>query len=157
MKSKTIFFKICLIVSIVVSGYTMFNNIHSNYDRSVNFTRYKTFAWLNSQKSSPYYNAVSENNTKSLVDHHFKVRGYIVDTINPDVLLELALKSEKLKEEIQTSSTYNYSNYTYYNYPYNHHYNDNFYCSYQYYNYCPNYNLSTATATRKYAKSHQLI
>jgi len=163
MKSKIIFFKLCLIAAIALSGCSKYNNTYSNYDKSVDFTKYKTFAWLNSQKSqapTPYYNDVVENNAKSYVDRHFKDRGYTVDTLNPDVLLELVLKSEKKTEEVQVSNPYNYSNNTYNNYPYNRYYNDNLYYNNQNFNYYPNYNYSTpysyysgyntTTSTRKY-------
>ncbi len=169
MKSKIIFSKLCLITVIALSGCRLYNNFYSDYDKSVDFTKYKTYAWLNSQKSTPYYNDVIENNAKSFVDHEFKDRGYTVDTVKPDVLLELVLKSEKKKEVVQTSNPYNYSNYTYYNYPYNPIYNDNLYYDNPYYNYYPNYNYSfpysyypdynatTTTTTRKYTESTIII
>jgi len=163
MKSKIIFFKFCLIVAIALSGCVKYTNTYSNHDKSIDFTKYKTYAWLNSQKpkaQTPYYNDVIKNNAKSYVDRHFKERGYTVDTLNPDVLLELVLKSEKKTEEVQVSNPYNYSNYTYYNYPYNRYYNDNLYYNNQNLNYYPNYNYNTpysyysgyntTTTTRKY-------
>jgi len=164
MKSKIIF--LCLIAAIALVGCGAYINTYSNYDKSVDFTEYKSYAWLNSQKPNaptPYYNDVIENNAKSYVDHEFKNRGYAVDTLNPDVLLELVLKSEKKKEVVKTSNPYNYSNYTYYNDPYNQHYNDNLYYNNQNYNYYPNYNYTmpysyysgynTTTTTTKYTES----
>jgi len=164
MKSKIIFFKLCLIAAIALSGCGIYNNTYSNFDKSVDFTKYETYAWLNSQKpqaSTPYYNDVVENNAKSYVDRHFKDRGYTVDTLKPDLLLELVLKSEKKTEEIQTSNPYNYSNYTYNNYPYNQRYNDNIYYNDANYNHYGNYNYnrhylynqSYSTKTRKYTQS----
>jgi hypothetical protein len=142
----------------------MYNNTYSNYDKSVDFTKYKTYAWLNSQKpqaSTPYYNDVVENNTKNYIDLYFKDRGYTVDTLKPDVLLELVLKSEKKTEEVQINNPYNYSNYTYNNYPYNKRYNDNMYYNDANYNRYNNYNYSTHysynqsynSKTRKYTQS----
>ena len=164
MKSKIIFFKLCLIAAIALSGCGIYNNTYSNFDKSVDFTKYETYAWLNSQKpqaSTPYYNDVVENNAKSYVDRHFKDRGYTVDTLKPDLLLELVLKSEKKTEEIQTSNPYNYSNYTYNNYPYNQRYNDNIYYNDANYNHYGNYNYnrhylynqSYSTKNRKYTQS----
>jgi len=161
MKSKKIFSKIFLMAAIALSGCGIYNNTYSNYDKSVDFTKYKTYAWLNSQRTTLYYNDVIENNAKSYVDNQFKNRGYAIDTVKPDVLLELVLKSEKKKEVVQTSNPYNYSNYTYYNYPYNRYYNDNLYYGNQYYNYYPYYNYSIpysyhsgyTTKIRKYTKS----
>jgi len=145
MKLKIIFFKLCLLVAIALTGCGIYNNTYSNYDKSVDFTKYKTYAWLNSQKpqaTTPFYNDVIENNAKSYVDQNFKDRGYMVDTLNPDVLLELVLKSEKKIEKVQVSNPYNYFNYTYYNYPYNSGYNDNLYYGNQNYNRFNNYNYS---------------
>lgn len=143
MKLKIIFFKIFLIGAIALSGCSSYNNTSSNYDKSVDFEKYKTYAWLNSQKSqvpAAYYNDVIENNAKNYIDQNFKNRGYTVDTLNPDILMELVLKSKKKTEEIQVSNPYNYSNHTYYNNPYNPYYDNNLYYGNQYYNRYPNYN-----------------
>jgi len=164
MISNKIVSKLSLLAIIALSGCAMFNTVYSNYDKSVDFTKYKTYAWLNSQKpqaSTPYYNDVVENNAKTYVDRHFKDRGYTVDTLKPDLLLELVLKSEKKTEEIQTSNPYDYSNYTYNNYPYNQSYNDNLYYNDANYNHYGNYNYnrhysynqSYSTKTRKYTQS----
>jgi len=162
MKSKIIFSKLCLLAAIALSGCGMFNNTYSNFDKSIDFTKYKTYAWLNSQKPNAptlYHNDVIENNAKSYVDNHFKNRGYAVDSVKPDVLLELVLKSEKKTEEVQLSNPYNYSNYIYY--PYNRYYNDNLCYGNQYYNRYNNYNYSRhysynpgyRTTTRKHTQS----
>ena len=164
MKSKKIYSGLFLFVAITLSGCSMYNNTSSNYDKSVDFTKYKTYAWLNSQKpqaSTPYYNDVVENNAKSYIDRHFKDRGYTVDTLKPDVLLELVLKSEKKTEEVKSSNPYNYSNYTYNNDPYNQRYNDNLYYNDANYNHYGNYNYnrhysynqSYITKTRKFTQS----
>jgi len=58
MKSKIILFKLCLTAAIALSGCAINNSTFSNYDKSVNFTKYKTYAWLNSHKSTPHYNDV---------------------------------------------------------------------------------------------------
>ena len=164
MNSKKVFSKLFLVAAIVISGCATYNNIYSNYDKSVDFIKYKTYAWINSNKSPKpalYFNDVIEDNTKSHIDHLFKDRGYTVDTIKPDVLLELVLKSKKKKEVVQTSNPFNYSNYTYYNYPYNHFYHNNFYYGNQFYNFYRNYNYSIPysyyqgyrTKTIKYTQS----
>jgi len=164
MKLKLIFFQLCLIAAIALSGCDMLNKTYSNYDKSVDFTKYKTYAWLNSQNpnlTTPYYNDVIENNAKSYVDRYFRDRQYTVDTLNPDLLLELVTKSKKKTENIQASNPYNYSNYTYYNYPYNQsynntlYYNNQYYNRYNYYNYSRHYsyNHGYRTKTRRYTQS----
>jgi hypothetical protein len=164
MQSKKIYSRFFLFVAISLSGCAMYNNTTSNYDKSVDFTKYETYAWLNSQKPqapTPYYNDVVENNAKSYVDRHFKDRGYTVDTLKPDLLLELVLKSEKKTEEVRTNNPYNYSNNTYNNFPYNQRYNDNVYYNDANYNHYGNYNYnrhysynqSYSTKSRKYTES----
>jgi hypothetical protein len=164
MKSKKFYSIISLIAVIALSGCSLYNNSHSSYDKSVDFSKYETYAWLNSQKSqapTPYYNDVIENNAKTYVDRYFKDRGYNVDTSKPDVLLELVLKSKKKTEEIETGNPYNYSNYKYNNYSYNPAYNNNLYYGNQYHNLYPNYSYIThysynpgyRTKTRKYTES----
>jgi hypothetical protein len=165
MKTTKIYARLFLIAAIALSGCAiLYNETYSNYDKSVDFTKYKTYAWLNSHKPhepTPYENDVIENNAKSYVDHEFKDRGYVIDTVKPDVLMELVLKSEKKTEEVLTSNPYNYTNYTFNNYPYNHRYNDNLYYSNPYYNLYPFYNYSRPysyytgynTVTREYTQS----
>ncbi len=36
---------------------------------SVDFSKYKTYSWLNTHKPTPYYNDAIENNAKGFVDH----------------------------------------------------------------------------------------
>jgi Domain of unknown function (DUF4136) len=144
VKTKTIIPFILFIVVITISGCRTYNHFYSDYDKSIDFTKYKTYAWLSSKKphqSTAYDNDVIENNTKSYIDHEFTDRGYTTDTVAPDILLELVFKNEKEKQVIQNNqpyyNPYNYNNYTYYNYPYNQIYNSNPYFGNPYYNNYP--------------------
>ncbi len=147
MKTKATIPIILFIGIITIMGCKTYNHFYSDFDKNIDFTKYKTFAWINSKKPhepSPYDNDVIENNAKSYIDHEFTDRGYTSDTIAPDILLELVLKNEKKKEVIQNNqpvyNPYNYNNYTYYNYPYNRRYNDNPYYGNPYYNNYPYFN-----------------
>lgn len=53
------------IAVILLIGCGVYNNISSDYDRSADFTKYKTFAWLPDKDSSntPYNNQIIRNNT----------------------------------------------------------------------------------------------
>lgn len=121
------------------------------------FTKYKMYAWLNSQQPTSYYNDVIDNYAEPYVDHHFKDSGYTVDTLNPNILLGFILKIKK-KVEVQTSNPYNYSNYTYHNYPYNQRYNNLYYNDGNYnYNRHYSYNLKYSIKTRKFTKMPSLL
>lgn len=126
----------------------MYDDFHSSMDKSVDFNKYGTYAWLDgnvTNDSASYYNDVIQNNAKSFVDREFKSRGYTVDTVKPDVLVELRLTREKVEETVRTANPYNYSSYTYSNYAYNRQYHENVYYrtprynSYSYYNYSTPY------------------
>lgn len=137
---------LCLMTVIALSSCRVYDDFYSSRDKSVDFTKYKSYAWMKPSDpngSNPKYNDVIVNNAKSYVDREFKSRGFTVDTVKPDVLVELLLKKEKLTETVQTAEPYNYSNYTYSNYPYNQQYHNNPYYSDPNYNYYSNYNYST--------------
>jgi len=125
-----------------------YTNFYSNYDRSVDFTKYKTIAWLSDANLPPsptdtgidarYDNDIIRNNTKNYINHCFSNRHYKVDSQEPDLLLELVLLNEK-KDRVVTVPDYSYSNYYYnnsYYYPYYYPYYDYYtYGSWDYYPY----------------------
>lgn len=123
---------------ILFSKCRTYDNVYSTYDESVDFTKYKTYAWLNTKRldTTTYYNNdIIENNAKNYVDKELAIRGYSVNLDSPDVLIELVLINEKKQETVV--NPYNCDNYTYYNYPYNPDYNLNPYFNNPTYN---NYN-----------------
>ena len=68
-----------LTIAIIMTGCTggIYQNISSYYDRSVNFNKYKTYAWLNDHQphfATPYANEIIENNIKNYVDDEFSNR-----------------------------------------------------------------------------------
>ncbi|MBA3705046.1 MAG: DUF4136 domain-containing protein [Bacteroidetes bacterium] len=139
--SKTIFknaTSFILWIILISSCKTPYDTVYSNYDENIDFTKYKTYAWLNtirSDTSKRYANDIIENNAKHYIDREFADRGYSVNLENPDILLELSLVNERKEETVV--NPYNCDNYTYYNYPYNPLYNNNPYFYDPYYN---NYN-----------------
>ena len=104
-----------LIAFVLLAGCGVYNNISSDYDRSVDFTKYKTFAWLPDKDSTntPTNNQIIRNNTINYFSHCMGERGMKANVDSPDVLLLLVVKSEK-KEYTTTSPTY----YTYPSYNY---------------------------------------
>lgn len=143
-----------LILLSALTGCSVYNNVYSDYDRSVDFNGYKTFAWLpdsgvvmkkDTINNTLYDNDIIRNNAKNYINHYLGEIGYIIQTDTPDVLVQLVLLNEK-KERIVTYPSYFYSPYYYHNhyyypyyYPYYDHYTyygwgwDNYYYGYSTY------------------------
>lgn len=138
-----------LVIAIALSFFSAcstYNNFYSDYDRSVDFTKYRTFAWLPdaNEPLAPgdtgidqrYDNDIIRNNTKNYINHCFSNRSFQVENKAPDLLLELVLLNEK-KEHVLSYPSYDYSSYYYnnsYYYPYYYPYYDYFtYNSWDYY------------------------
>jgi len=137
---------VVIMATIAISGCRVYDEFYSSMDKSVDFTSYRTYAWMSPNApadAAPYYNDVIQNNAKNFVDREFKSRGYSVDTVKPDVLVELRLKKEKVKETVENVNPYSYTNHTYSNYPYNQRYHDNVYYREPRYNSYPYYNYNT--------------
>ncbi len=117
-----------------------YHHVYTNYDKSVDFSRFHTFAWApdstgNDAKVSPdlaaYDNDIVRNNAKNYVTHNLTRRGMLVNIDSPDVVFQLVLLNEK-KEEIMSYRAYPYNGYYYYNpyyFPYYYPYS-NFYTLY---------------------------
>ena len=149
---KKIFFPLIAIIFFVGCG--VYNSIYSDYDRSADFTKYKTFAWLPDRDTSnmPTNNQIIRNNTVNYFSHCMGERGMKANVDTPDVLLQLVVKS--IKKEYTTtspaysgSSSFNYSNPYYYPYP-----NSYYYRSQNNFNYY-NFNHSYVTQKTEYTQS----
>ena len=120
-------FIISVTAAIMLAGCSggIYQSITSDYDRSINFNNYKTYAWLNSHQPhtpTPYDNDIIENNIKNYVDHELADRNYTPKVDAPDLLFELVLNNQN---KVSTTTTPVYSAPTYSPYPPN---------SYRYYN-----------------------
>jgi len=97
---------ITLVTGFVLAGCGgIYQLINSDYDRSVNFSSYKTYAWLNNHiphAPTPYDNEIIENNIKNYVDHELSDRNYSANTTAPDLLFELVLNNQKKKRTTTT-------------------------------------------------------
>lgn len=146
-------------VALLAAGCATYNNISSDYDRSIDFTRYKTYAWLNSHQphaATPYDNEIIENNFKNYVDHELASRNYQVDTGLPDLLFELVLSNQK---KIRTTNTttavplynsYSPGSYRYYN-PSAYRWNAYGYTNYNYVR--PQYQINNQVIQTEYNRS----
>ncbi|HET7818747.1 MAG TPA: DUF4136 domain-containing protein [Bacteroidia bacterium] len=146
-----------LIYILLLTGCGIYTNTYFSYDKNIDFTKYKTFAWLpdsgmtakkDSFRNSAYDNDIIRNNAKNYIVHDLGKRGFRIQVNDPDVLIQLVLQNEK-KQVIRDFPFY-YSPYYYYNrfyYPYYYPYYD----YYTYYGwgclngYCNNYPASKQT------------
>ena len=120
-------FVVTLVASIMLAGCSngIYQSIGSDYDRSVNFKPYKTYAWLNNHPvhaPTPFDNEIIENNIKDYIDHELSARNYAPKVDRPDLLFELVLSNQK---KVSTTTTPVYSTPSYSAYPTN---------SYRYFN-----------------------
>ncbi|MBK6861639.1 MAG: DUF4136 domain-containing protein [Saprospiraceae bacterium] len=160
-----IFLSLTSIMLLAACG--VYNNISSDYDRSVDFTKYKTFAWLPDKDSTntPTNNQIIRNNTINYFSHCMGERGMKANVDSPDVLLQLVVYS--VKKEYTTTSpafynypSYNYSNPYYYPYPNSYYYRSHNYRNYYNYNsiYSGNYsNTNRSYTTQKVEYTQSII
>jgi len=152
------------IIGIILLGILLFvtrcgtyTNVYSNYDKSVDFSQYKTFAWAPDSGAvvpkdlEAYDNDIVRNNAKNYITHSLSHRGLLVNIDSPDLVLNLVLLNEK-KERIVTYHSYPYNGYYYYN-PY---YFPYYYPRYRYYTWFgwgpPYYEDQSTTVTKTYVK-----
>ena len=73
--------------------------IDYDYDKTVNFGKYRTFAWMPqaqaAYKDNRYQNEIIDNNIKTYVAKHFEAMGLKLDKRKPDLLLSYDLQVEK--------------------------------------------------------------
>jgi hypothetical protein len=111
--------------------------IYSDYDRTIDFNHYKTYAWITKSDSAKnlFNNQIVEKNLKYYTDQEMAARGYKMDAQSPDVLLEYHITSQK---KSYTTSTPIYNNSTFYNNPYYYNNGGNWYSRPYYFNNTPN-------------------
>ena len=127
------------ILFLAIAGCGVYTDITSDYDRSVDFTKYKTFAWLldKDTSKSEYNNQIIRNNTRNYFTHCMGERGYKASIDTPDVFLDLAITSAKKQKTVTTPVTTFPSN-SYYHNPYYYPNPGSYYYRYNY-----NYNYTT--------------
>lgn len=113
---------LCVLLLIILASCSR-PHVYSDYDHSVDFTEYKTYAWLpnplDSYSNNMFNNQIVENNIKNYASRELDKRGYAVSTNQPDLLIEYNLAIEKKERTVHTPL---------YDYPYNYNWN-----SYPYY------------------------
>ena len=128
-----------IFIVMLVGCSTTYNAVSSDYDRSVDFTKYKTFAWLPDKadtSNTPYNNEIIRNNIRNYFGLCMSDRAYTFDAENPDLLMQLVITNTK-KERVISSypSSYYYRPYYYgshYYSPYSYGYHYRNYSTYRY-------------------------
>ena len=102
-----------LLILLTFQSCAVFNTSYE-IDKSVNFSNYKTFAWLVKQpvryENNFFYDTL-DNHIKSIVRKELLKRGLQVDTANPDLILDFYFKVEQkmaLQQVPQFGHLHNY-------------------------------------------------
>ncbi len=95
---KIIWITAVTFIAILFGCKDSYNNVSSEYDKSIDFTKYKTFSWLPDAAdtiNSPYNNALIRNNIRNYFGLCMSDRGYSFDTENPDLSMQLVITNTK--------------------------------------------------------------
>lgn len=119
-----------------MAGCRAYDKVYSDYDRTADFSRYKTFAWLPDRDTAntTFNNQIIRNNTLNYFTHCMGERGLRAEPDSPDVLLQLVVRSLP-KQLTMTSAVHQGSpgggryNPYYYPHPNNYYYHTPFFYS----------------------------
>ncbi|MEP6750687.1 MAG: DUF4136 domain-containing protein [Bacteroidota bacterium] len=132
----------------------VFRRISYHYDHTVNFSAYKTYAWIDKNlphSETPYDNEIVENNIKNYVEKEFEKKGYAPNDDSPDVLFELLLSdTEKVKTTVLPVYSYPTTSYRYFN-AFNYGWNRHGYSHYDYIK--PAYSIGKRVVKTPYNRS----
>lgn len=123
-------------LTLAMAGCRAYDKVYSDYDRTADFSRYKTFAWLPDRDTAntTFNNQIIRNNTLNYFTHCMGERALQAELDSPDVLLQLVVRSLP-KQMTMTSAVYNGSpgggryNPYYYPHPNNYYYHTPFFYS----------------------------
>jgi len=146
---------IIIILAMQMRCSSTYNIVSSDFDRSVDFTKYKTFAWLPDKAdtaNTPYNNDIIRNNIRNYLGQCMSDRSYSFNADSPDLLMQLVITNAKKERQISSyqssyPSSYYYRPY-YYGSSYYSPYGSNYY--YRGYGYQSfNYSYPSTITTRK--------
>jgi hypothetical protein len=98
--------------------------VYSNYDRSTDFTRYKTFTWLkysDSIQNQYYDNDITHNNIMNFANNYLYSVGYELEPNEPDLFITYHTMAKREMRTVNTpiySYAPSYYSPSYGNYPY---------------------------------------
>ncbi len=99
--------------------------VYSDYDKGVPFATYKTYAWMQRPDSIQdlfYRNELVDNSIKRYTSQELQARGLMVDSTQPDVLIEYHSAVQDKLQNVTTpvyANPYPFYGYAPYGYPYN--------------------------------------
>lgn len=105
-----------VIIIMMISCSSTYNLVSSDYDRSVDFTKYKTFAWLPDKADTAntvYNNEIIRNNIRNYLGQCMSDRNYSVDLENPDLLMQLVITNAKKQRMVNSYQSSYPSSYYY--------------------------------------------
>lgn len=107
-----------LLLFFIFASGCMQMSIYSDRDKTINFKKYKTFAWLPHvhtylKKGNTIDNDSVENKLINYVNNELMNRGMRLDTTHPDVVMDFDIMTEKVVRQIQSPGYFN-SNYYFY-------------------------------------------
>lgn len=148
-----------LMVFLGILGCSSYTKIYSYSDDSIDFKKYRTFAWLpdsgmsakkDSFRNAAFDNDIIRNNAKNYVTSDLNKRGLRVQPDSPDALFQLVLRNERL-ERVVSNAPYYYSPYYYYRNPIYYPY------YYPYYDYYTYYGWDCRNEYCDYSTVHQQV
>lgn len=86
-----------------ISGCRIYTEISITSDETVDFSKYKTFAWLQDNMdtaNTPYNNEIIRNNIRNYFGQCFAERGFSVNLDTPDVLLQIVIVNKKREKNV---------------------------------------------------------
>jgi hypothetical protein len=96
-----------IILTIILSSTLMYGQVGSDFDKTVDFTAYKTYTFKGWAKDSDkQLNDLDKKRVEDAFKHEFDVRGLTLDNTNPDIAVTLYIVVK------QKTSTTAYTDYT---------------------------------------------
>ena len=147
---KTIRLIVMAIIStFILLGCGTYLDVYSDYDKSVNFSNYRTYAWMadKDQTNTIYNNPVVRNNLRNYVNSALTSRNFRQVANHPDVYMDMAVVNDV--QPVAQTPVYWYPSvgYTYY---YNMYY-PVYYPYYPYYPTAPNVYYSPSYPSYSYS------
>lgn len=155
MKNILLLSMIVIIILLQTGCSSTYNIVSSDFDKSVDFTKYKNFAWLPDKAdtiNTPYNNDIIRNNIRNYFGQCMSDRSYSFNGDSPDLLMQLVITNAKKERQISSYQSsyplsYYYSPYYYGSSFYSPYGSNYYYRGYGYQSY--NYSYPSTITTQK--------
>jgi hypothetical protein len=98
------FFSICTVAAFLISSCAPQLKVTQDYDKSANFTQYKTFA-MDTFRVSSSMSQLNQNRIMTAISDEFKKKGLLAVSSNPDLLIHTTAII-KDKQSVSSNTTY---------------------------------------------------